>query len=65
MEEKLAYRFYRLDPQDKIVAGRDDLECKDDAAAIAKAILLSQTNAYEVWRGTRLIAHIEPRRKAG
>lgn len=60
MMQKSIYRARCLDKQGHIIS-----ECKlnsnDEVAAVREAMKLSVKNSHEVWRGSKLIVHIDPK----
>jgi hypothetical protein len=57
------YRLYCLDGANK-VASADWIEADDDEAAIEVAKDTHGGQACELWRGARLVARLDMRRKA-
>jgi len=53
------YRVRRLSAQGSIMAV-SELECRDDAGAIAEAQLIENEHGLELWGGTRLIRVFPP-----
>lgn len=58
-----SYRFYRLDGAGKI-NGAEWLEAADDEDAARQAQGLAERGTCEVWDRDRLVARIEPPKKA-
>jgi hypothetical protein len=46
----IAYRFYKIDRNDRIDGPPQVLECEDDDAALAKACKLMDGQSIEIWR---------------
>ena len=53
-----SYRFYFMTANDHIARGQD-VECGDDADAIARARALHHIYAVEIWHERRKVARIE------
>lgn len=53
----MSYRIYLLDEAGRISRARD-VDCEDDAAAIATARLIASTQGVEIWQRTRLVASL-------
>lgn len=57
------YRLYFLNDADKILR-REDVECADDAAAVALAYDHDHAQSIEIWEGKRVVATVLPGRRA-
>jgi len=52
------YRFYKLDPANRVLAGYS-VECGSDAAALRAArTLLQRAEGVEVWSSSRCVARL-------
>lgn len=54
-----SYRFYFMTADDHIARGQD-VDCHDDADAIARASALRYAYAVEIWCERRKVGRIEP-----
>jgi hypothetical protein len=55
------YRFYSLKSGGHIAGPPVDLELPDDASAIAEAKQRLDRYAIEIWQGTRVVGHLDPK----
>jgi hypothetical protein len=55
-----AYRLYLIGPDGKMAEPPKVVECQTDDAAITEAQKHLDRHAVEVWRGARMIAHLDP-----
>jgi hypothetical protein len=60
MTRRPIYRAHCLDKNGRII-GRVRLGSSQEVKAIQEAMKLSVKNSYEVWRGSKLIVHIDPK----
>jgi hypothetical protein len=60
MMRRSIYRAACLDKNGRIIS-RVRLDSSQEVKAIQEAMKLSVKNSYEVWRGSKLIVHIDPK----
>ncbi|MDA8250023.1 MAG: hypothetical protein M0Z28_12715 [Rhodospirillales bacterium] len=53
------YRVYMLDRHNRICAAQD-IDCADDAEAVAQAARLARGEGVEVWSEARLVGRLGP-----
>ena len=53
------YRLYFLNANNRIVRA-EDLDCADDAAAVAAAQALDHAASIEIWNRRRLVGRVDP-----
>ena len=61
MAGKLRFRVHSLDSDGRVVSKRD-LKSDEQVQAVREAMALAVNCSREVWSGTNLIVHIDPRR---
>ena len=61
MKSKPRYRVHSLDNKGRIV-GKKYLKSEDQVHAVREAMNLAVNCSQEVWKGTTLVVHIDPRR---
>ena len=54
----IAYRFYKLDNDDRVDGPPQILECENDEAALTEARRYVDGHAIEIWRGDKRVGLI-------
>ena len=57
-----SYRLYTLTPDEHIQTPPEVVECTDDEAAIERAKQVLDGHTIEVWRLSRCVIRLEPKR---
>jgi hypothetical protein len=54
------YRIYLADPDGQIAEPPINVRCLDDTEALSAAQRYLDGRGVEIWKGARLIAHLDP-----